>query len=543
MRKTGVVSAIVHILAGASALLWLLWYFIPLGGAGKGGLTLGIAVLACWLMIRNGRRSVVAGRQEEARPEIPLLDTREPVVLVCGDDPERLFAGQPLRKTAQGYWLRVDDISTLHDVVCVIQDEQPRQVGQLAVMYVCQADRHQDEAVLRAAAKALRQHIHRLSERVGFRVPLVLLGEFSGPETPWTVVRGDRPALFPADEAPQAVEEWQKTTGNLALMPVLREAWAFMQTVLLEELQKADRLCPAVYPFAAALRCGAVAGDGRSLWGDWLQRRGGLRFPYLAGRAEAARFPDAVLPLLTPWCAPVQGGRHTRRLVFVLWGCALAALAFSAANNGALIRQVGAGLQRWYAIPMSHHQPKAQALAVLKRDALLLERWQRQGEPLRYALGYYPGQRLWLALQKAIDAYVPPTPPPEIIPEPAPEIIRLDSMSLFDSGQWRLKPGSTKVLVNALVGIRAKPGWLIIVAGHTDSTGDERANQALSLKRAGAVRDWMLNNGDVPESCFAVQGYGESRPVATNDTAEGRALNRRVEISLVPQAGACRLPE
>ncbi|HGG9141183.1 TPA: OmpA family protein, partial [Enterobacter hormaechei subsp. xiangfangensis] len=113
---------------------------------------------------------------------------------------------------------------------------------------------------------------------------------------------------------------------------------------------------------------------------------------------------------------------------------------------------------------------------------------------------------------------------------------------LFDTGKWALKPASTKLLVNSLVGIKAKPGWLIVVAGHTDSTGDDQSNQVLSLKRAESVRDWMRDTGDVPESCFAVQGYGESRPVATNDTAEGRALNRRVEISLVPQANACQAP-
>jgi outer membrane protein OmpA-like peptidoglycan-associated protein len=48
--------------------------------------------------------------------------------------------------------------------------------------------------------------------------------------------------------------------------------------------------------------------------------------------------------------------------------------------------------------------------------------------------------------------------------------------------------------------------------GHTDNTGNPQLNQTLSLKRAEAVRDWMRDTGDVPESCFAVQGYGESRP-------------------------------
>lgn len=81
-----------------------------------------------------------------------------------------------------------------------------------------------------------------------------------------------------------------------------------------------------------------------------------------------------------------------------------------------------------------------------------------------------------------------------------------------------------------------------MVSGHTDNTGNPELNQTLSLKRAAAVRDWMRDTGDVPESCFAVQGYGASRPIATNDTPEGRALNRRVDISLVPQADACQIP-
>ena len=115
-------------------------------------------------------------------------------------------------------------------------------------------------------------------------------------------------------------------------------------------------------------------------------------------------------------------------------------------------------------------------------------------------------------------------------------------MSLFDSGKSVLKPGSTKMLVNSLVGIKARPGWLIVVSGHTDNTGSVQLNQSLSLQRAEAVRNWMRDTGDVPESCFAVQGYGDSRPIASNDTPDGRAHNRRVEISLVPQADACRLP-
>ncbi|QHF44603.1 flagellar motor protein MotB [Pseudomonas sp. S35] len=129
-----------------------------------------------------------------------------------------------------------------------------------------------------------------------------------------------------------------------------------------------------------------------------------------------------------------------------------------------------------------------------------------------------------------------------MVPEPQtvlPEPVRLDSLSLFDTGSATLKPDSTKVLVKALVGIKAQPGWLIVIAGHTDATGPVEQNLALSHARASAVRDWMQRMGSIADSCFAVQGFAASQPIASNGTEEGRAANRRVDIHLVPQVGAC----
>ncbi|MCQ3032700.1 OmpA family protein [Pseudomonas syringae] len=120
-----------------------------------------------------------------------------------------------------------------------------------------------------------------------------------------------------------------------------------------------------------------------------------------------------------------------------------------------------------------------------------------------------------------------------------PDAVRLDSLSLFDAGSTVLKPGSTKILINALVSIKAQPGWLIVIAGHTDSTGDAAQNIQISHARASAVRDWMQRMGDIPAHCFAVQGFAASEPVDTNETEAGRSANRRVDIRLVPQEGAC----
>jgi outer membrane protein OmpA-like peptidoglycan-associated protein len=539
MRKSAVIPGVLHVLASSSALLWLLWYFVPTSIGVRVLCTLAIVLVACrmlWLRCRHP----AAPEGSEPVFELPLADAQGPIVLVCGDGLEALFPEQPVRNTAQGCWIKVSDVSMLTDAVRAIRSRQPRQVGQLCVMYTCLPDNHQDEGVLRAPVKTLRQQISKLHSLIGFDLPVVLSGQFSGPETPWVIVRGSQAFVCPAGESVMALQAWQQAPDNIPVLPVLSQAFSFMRDVIVDELTKADRLCPALYPFAVALHTGASGADGDSLWSQRLFARTCLHFSPMATRTQRGRFADALLPMLSPVALPTQGGQATRRTVWIMLFCALAAIGFSVRNNGELIHRVGGNLARWQAIPMDHYAPKAQSLASLKQDALLLERWQRQGEPLKYALGMYPGQRLWLVLQQAIDTYVPPPPLFHQVVKEAPKILRLDSLSLFDTGKAVLKPGSLKMLVTALVDIKARPGWLIVVAGHTDSTGNALVNQQLSLKRAEALRDWMLSTSDVSPTCFAVQGFGASRPIATNDTPDGRALNRRVEISLVPQADACQ---
>ena len=67
-----------------------------------------------------------------------------------------------------------------------------------------------------------------------------------------------------------------------------------------------------------------------------------------------------------------------------------------------------------------------------------------------------------------------------------------------------------------------------MIEGHTDSSGAAAYNQSLSEKRAASVRDYLVNQADVDAARLTSRGYGETRPIATNDTAEGRAQNRRV---------------
>jgi len=307
---------------------------------------------------------------------------------------------------------------------------------------------------------------------------------------------------------------------------------------------------PAISPTAVLWGIGPIlAGSlASSVWTAWLSRHTAMQHvagwqPVGTDSTVISLMPDFVLPLLPEGQGFTPRQRTWRCFLTLITLAAVIALLCSGWNNRQLLHRLSFDIQRYDRISMDDYVPKAEAVNMLRQDAAQLDDWARNGEPVRMSLGLYQGERLRMPVLDAIRSYVPPPPPP---PKPkekvVPTIVRLDSMSLFDSGKADLKPGSTKLLVNSLVGIKARPGWLIVVAGHTDNTGNPQLNQTLAQKRAEAVRNWMRDTGDVPESCFAVQGYGASRPVATNDTPEGRALNRRVEISLVPQASACQIP-
>jgi len=106
----------------------------------------------------------------------------------------------------------------------------------------------------------------------------------------------------------------------------------------------------------------------------------------------------------------------------------------------------------------------------------------------------------------------------------------------FDVNSATLKPGALDE-INRVAGVLNQyPQTTILVAGHTDSTGAEEYNQQLSERRAEAVKNALVGQGVAPARITTV-GYGESKPIATNDTPEGRQLNRRVEVRIQPQQG------
>jgi len=103
----------------------------------------------------------------------------------------------------------------------------------------------------------------------------------------------------------------------------------------------------------------------------------------------------------------------------------------------------------------------------------------------------------------------------------------------FDFGKANLKSQFYPALDNVANTLAQYNQTIVEVSGHTDSVGSDAANQTLSVQRANSVGNYLIGKGLVRER-FEIVGFGESQPVASNDTDSGRAVNRRVEIRVLP---------
>jgi outer membrane protein OmpA-like peptidoglycan-associated protein len=132
-------------------------------------------------------------------------------------------------------------------------------------------------------------------------------------------------------------------------------------------------------------------------------------------------------------------------------------------------------------------------------------------------------------------------PPPPAAPNAAPVVSQMETALAekkpveiygiyFDFNSDVMKPQSAVVLKQIAAMMKKNPDWKLNVSGHTDNIGGDASNLDLSKRRAAAVKSALLAHYDIAAERLATSGYGSSQPVESNDTIEGRARNRRVEL-------------
>ena len=121
-----------------------------------------------------------------------------------------------------------------------------------------------------------------------------------------------------------------------------------------------------------------------------------------------------------------------------------------------------------------------------------------------------------------------PTPPP---PPPKPPV--LDTI-YFDPAKSNINPAAAKALDRNGMILKENPQLKVEIGGHTDASGSDEANQAISEKRAQSAKKYLQDKFNISEDRLKVKGYGTIKPIADNSTQEGRSKNRRVEFIVIP---------
>ena len=137
--------------------------------------------------------------------------------------------------------------------------------------------------------------------------------------------------------------------------------------------------------------------------------------------------------------------------------------------------------------------------------------------------------------EKVVEARVEEPLPPPPPPAPKPVIIEKGRQTLdvkFDFDKSSIKQGYTKDINDLVDVMKDYPDLNVVIEGHTDNVGTDAYNKNLSQERADAVKRYMVEEGGIDANRIDAKGFGEERPVASNDTEEGRLQNRRVEAAV-----------
>lgn len=144
-------------------------------------------------------------------------------------------------------------------------------------------------------------------------------------------------------------------------------------------------------------------------------------------------------------------------------------------------------------------------------------------------------EREFLELYDQVSTYFDPSEA-EVYKEKNQLLIRLKAMK-FPVGQHVITQSNFALLAKVQRAIRTFGNPKVVVEGHTDSTGSDVTNERLSRLRAEEVREYFVANGTIAQDRITSVGYGATRPLAPNTSADGRAMNRRIDILIQPQSG------
>ncbi len=407
------------VLWGMVLLLVLWWVFVSPSGvlrwAGAAVIVLAVAAL----LIYRRRQTWTEMTGDAGLLSLPPETYRQPVVLVCGDMSAHLFTDSPVRQVSEGLYLHVSDEEQLVAQVERLLTLRPAWASQLAVAYTVMPGMYRDAAVLAGQLRRFAHSMATVRRRAGVNVPWLLWSGLSGsplPEranSPWFICTGDEVQVATSTENAMPAQ-WiaqsgvQERSQRLCYLLKAESLMQWLNLNVLTALNGPEAKCPPL-AMAVGLVTSLPAVDN-NLWQSVDHRQNRPDDGYRGHRHRRATlpFPDALLRQL-----PRQSGfTPLRRACVTMLGittvAGIAALCLSATANRQLLRQVGDDLHQFYAVPAEEFITKARHLSVLKDDAVMLDGYYREGEPLRLGLGLYPGEHIRQPVLRAIRDWRPP---------------------------------------------------------------------------------------------------------------------------------------